>query len=53
MRTDWGFTALARAVTAPQTIINVAFAPKAARGGRFAWVGLFVVMFCAYCAIRF
>lgn len=53
MRTDYGFTALARAVTAPPTVVNVAFAPKAARGGCFMWVGFAVVMFVLYCAVRF
>lgn len=56
MRTDWGFAALARAVTAPAppTVINaVAFAPMAPRGGCFAWFGFFVVAFAVYWMIRF
>lgn len=53
MRTDYGFAALARAVTAPPTVVNVTFAPKAARGGCFAWVGFVVVLFAIYCAMRF
>lgn len=55
MRRDWGFSALVARATAPAApvYVAVAFAPKAQRGGCFAWVGLFVVAFAAYCMVRF
>lgn len=53
MRTDWGFSALARATTAPPTVVNAASAPKAARGGCFMWIGLMVVVFAIYWTVRF